>query len=310
MRANRFKVGFETMMDNIYFAQRKTLYKELKPLFESFASANYAIIKGEVLSKQIYGVPDKRRSSDIDILIDKQHLKQWETQLCSLGFTQMNSQNRAENRRNRVLCMAYSHQIPSYHKDKFGFHLNVDLNYDVFWGEYEGSRFSIEEFLSDAQEMDVYGVKVKALTVEKAFIQLLLHHYKEMNSLYHLSHYNCIRTHMFRDIYDMLSYHADVLKFKRVKELAERFCIEDIVYYMLYYTNQVFAGKLDRFVAAFKNPKGSLLLDQYGLCDKERKVWKLSFQDRLDKDDLWELIRGDMTDADLEKIELNNVIFT
>lgn len=42
-----------------------------------------------------------------------------------------------------------------FHKDKFGFHLNVDVNYDIFWGEYEGKHCSIDEFLSDT--VDIFG---------------------------------------------------------------------------------------------------------------------------------------------------------
>lgn len=80
-----------------------------------------------------------------------------------------------------VLCITYSHQIPSYHKEVTGFHLNVDINYDIFWGEYEGQRTSIGDFFTDTVEMNIYGISVKTLSVEKAFIQLILHHYKEMN---------------------------------------------------------------------------------------------------------------------------------
>ena len=57
-------------MDGIYIIQRKLFYKELQPLFDALSSVRYAVIKGEVLSQQIYGVPDRRKSSDIDILID------------------------------------------------------------------------------------------------------------------------------------------------------------------------------------------------------------------------------------------------
>ena len=163
-------------MDGIYIIQRKLFYKELQPLFDALSSVRYAVIKGEVLSQQIYGVPDRRKSSDIDILIDKKNVKFLEEQLHKLGFEQKLPEENAEIRRNRVLCMAYSHQIPSYHKDKLGFHFNVDVNYDIFWGEYEGKRCSIDEFLSDTVDMEIYGVTMKTLPIEKAFVQLILHH--------------------------------------------------------------------------------------------------------------------------------------
>ena len=89
--------------------------------------------------------------------------------------------------------MAYSHQILSYHSDVMGFHLNVDVNYDIFGDEYEGKRCSIEKFLNGTAEMEIHGAAVKPLPIEKAFVQLILHHYKEMNSLYLLSQHNLHR---------------------------------------------------------------------------------------------------------------------
>lgn len=100
------------MTDNIYKVGRKILYKELEPLFVALSPIRYAVVKGEVLSQQIYGDPDRRRSSDIDILIDKKNVKFLEEQLHKLGFEQKLPKDNAEIRRNRVLCMAYSHQIP------------------------------------------------------------------------------------------------------------------------------------------------------------------------------------------------------
>ena len=299
------------MLDNIYVLNRKILYKELQPLFEELASVRYAVVKGEVLSQQIYGVPDRRRSSDIDILIDKKNVKFLEEQLHKLGFEQKLPEDNAEIRRNRVLCMAYSHQIPSFHKDKFGFHLNVDVNYDIFWGEYEGKRCSIDEFLSDTVDMEIYGVNVKTLTIEKALIQLMLHHYKEMNSLYHLSRYNNIRTYMFKDIYDLLICRAKILTSNNVFRLCEKYSIEDIGYYMIYYTKLVFDDIfLNPYVRNLEVAKNVELLESYGLCSKERKQWKLIFHDRLDCEMLPKIILSDMTASDLEKNDRSNNIFS
>ena len=228
-----------SVADNLHIIERKILYKELKPLFEAMSSVNYAVVKGEVLSQQIYGVPDRRRSSDIDILIDKSNVRFLENELQKLGFEQRLPEDPNEARRNRVLCMAYSHQIPSYHKEKSIFHLNVDVNFDIFWGEYEGQHCSIEDFLINTENTEIYGVTVKTLPIEKAFIQLVLHHYKEMNSIYHLSRHNCICTDMFRDVYDMIRNNRNVLTIERVAELSEQYLIGNYVQYMIlsYYIN-------------------------------------------------------------------------
>ena len=95
-----------SVIDNLHIIERKVFYKELKPLFEALSSVNYAVVKGEALSLQIYGVPDKRRSSDIDILIDKSNVRFLESELRKLGFEQQMPEDPNEARRNRVLCMA------------------------------------------------------------------------------------------------------------------------------------------------------------------------------------------------------------
>lgn len=298
------------MRDKLYKIERKLLYKELEPLFAALSSVRYAVVKGEVLSQQIYGVPDRRRSSDIDILIDKKNVKFLEEQLHKLGFEQKLPENNAEIRRNRVLCMAYSHQIPSFHKDKFGFHLNVDVNYDIFWGEYEGKRCSIDEFLSDTVDMAIYGVTVKTLPIEKAFVQLVLHHYKEMNSLYHLSQHNTIRTDMFRDIYDMLIKQHSQLDLNTLQNISVYYVIGIYVYYMLYYTNVIFKSEvLATFLEEIACYRNDELLVSYGLSSKERKRWRILFDNRLDNDSVWYSIKENLTSLDIKKITDNKAIF-
>lgn len=298
-----------TDIDNIYIFERKLLYKELKPLFEALSSKQYAVVKGEVLSQQIYGAPDLRRSSDIDILIDKKNVKLLEEQLQIIGFEQKLPKDSGEARRNRVLCMVYSHQIPSYHKKKLGFHFNVDVNYDIFWGEYEGQRCSIEDFLCDTVDMEIYGVKVKTLPIDKAFVQLVLHHYKEMNSLYHLSQHNPIRIGMFRDVYDMMINYRDILTVEVVKRLCDMYLIGDYVYYLINYIYEVFQNSdFQIYLSELDNYRNEVLLKSYGLCEKERREWKIDFSRRLDNKNLCEEIVTDLNEEDFKKLNLNKLI--
>lgn len=81
--------------------------------------------------------------------------------------------------------LTFSHQIVLWIKEVSSWgQVFIDLNFDSLWGEYEGKRIDIDEFLTDAVEMDIYGVKVKTLPPIKAMIQLILHHYKDMNSIF------------------------------------------------------------------------------------------------------------------------------
>lgn len=298
------------MTDNIYKLKRKLFYKELEPLFKDLSSVRYAVIKGEVLSQQIYGVPDRRKSYDIDILIDKNNVKFLEDLLLKLGFEQKLPDGSTEDRRNRVLCMAFSHQIPSYHKEKFGFQFNVDVNYDIFWGEYVGERIDIDDFLSDIIEIDIYGMQVYTLTPIKTMIQLILHHYKEMNSIYHLAGSNCINYNMFKDVYYLLKNNLEIITLDNLYQISSAYKIIPFVFYVLYYTNQIHSdSELESYVTTFKTQEGGRLLDYYGLTEKERKLWKVDFKSRLETVDLFSLIKNDLSESDIEKLNRNRRIF-
>ena len=75
-------------------------------------------------------------------------------------------------------------------------------------------------------------------------------------------------------------------------------------------TGQVFDDEiLKQYIEAFRTPEGEFLLNCYGLCTKERKEWKYDFQTRLEADNLYELIKDDLTEKDQEKITINKRIF-
>lgn len=304
-----YSVG-EYMINDLYLWQRKILYKELQPLWEALFHINYAVVKGEALSQQVYNEPNKRRSSDIDILLDKKYVILLEIELKKLGFTQLLSDNENEVRRNKILCLAYSHQIPFYQKEKLGFHLNVDVNFDIFGGEYEGERIDIDEFMSDTIEMDIYGCKVKTLPPLKAMIQLILHHYKDMNSIFLLATRKSIRYEMFQDVYYLLKNNLDTITLDKLYAMSLEYEIIPYVFYILYYTGQVFKDSiLQQYIEAFRTPEGELLLDYYGLCDSERKMWRYDFETRLKADNLYNLIKEDLTERDNRKIDINKRIF-
>ena len=298
--------------ENIYVVGRRLLYKELESLWEDLRHIDYAVIKGEVLSKWLYNNLNQRKSRDIDILIDRENIHVVEDALNKRGFVQYLSRAQKENRKNRILCMTSSHQIPSFHKRCFGFDLNVDINFDIFWGEYEGKKCSISEFLRDTNEiMNIYGSNVKTLSLEKNFVQLVLHHYKEMNSLYHLSKWHAIRKERFKDILYILKNNKEILSEEKVFELSDTYDIAPIMYYLLYYTEKVFPNEfLKSYLKKFDCVKDGHLINYYGLCAAERRKWKIPFEERLDNDFIWERIQGDISQNDQKKLALNNSIFT
>ncbi|MGL5381778.1 nucleotidyltransferase family protein [Clostridium sp.] len=298
-------------MDKIYELKRRLLYSELAGIWHSLENVDYAVIKGEALSMQIYGEPHSRYSGDIDILIDRSNVKRLEKELLIAGFIQDNTKDTVEDKRKkRILCFTHSHQIPPYSKEKLNITLNVDVNFDIYWGEYEGKRIDIKEFLNENEKINLFGSNIKVLSLEKAFIQLILHHYKEMNSIYHLLQYNCIRTDMFRDIKDIIKYNPKELSPNNVLRICEKYHLKPYAYYMLYYAQLVFQSEeLSSYIELLENKEGYSLFDKYGLNEKERKKWKINFEKRLNNDQVYKIIGKDMNEKDWQKLQLNKEIF-
>ena len=79
---------------------------------------------------------------------------------------------------------------------------------------------------------------------------------------------------------------------------------------MLYYTRLLFHDRvLDDYIEAFKTQEGIDLLNCYGLNDSERREWKYNFSTRLNSKNVYELIKNDLTEKDLKKININRRAF-
>lgn len=274
-------------------------------LFDSINSVKYAIVKGESLSFFAYNSFNKRLSKDIDVLVEKNDVKIIERELLHRGFSQP-----THSRADEILAFSYSHQTIPFIKEYGSIFVEIDLNHNLFWGEYTGKRVDIDQFLSDTIEMEIYGVKVKTLPPLKAMVQLILHHYKEMNSIYHLADHDCINYNMFKDVYYLWKNNKNDITLERLSSLCQEYEIIPYAFYVLHFTNWIFKDKeLQKDVDALRTAEGEYYLDYYGLAEKERKPWKVDFQTRLETDNLYELIKDDLTEEDIEKLERNRRIF-
>lgn len=235
------------------------------------------------------------------------HVALWQRYLH--GYSDLQS-DMLKKRHNRILCLSCSHQLPVFCKRIYNDFLYFDLNFDIFWGEYEGKRIDIEKFLSDTKEMDIYGVKVKTLSPMKALIQLILHHYKDMNSIFLLATRKSIKYDMFKDIYYLLMNNLDAISLNKLYTASMEYEIIPYVFYVLYYTGQIFDDQiLKQYIEAFRTFEGEVLLDCYGLCAKERKEWKYDFLTRLVSNNMYDLIKDDLNEKDHEKITQNKRVF-
>lgn len=273
-------------------------------LFEDMKQLNYSVVKGEALSLYAYGKVGERVSADIDILISKKSIKYLEDCLKKNGFSCCCSKE--DNRFLRI----YSHQLGVWSKSITPLDsLSVDINHDLFWGEYSGKRIDVEEFLFDNIEINIYGVKVKAVPPLKMLIHLMLHNYKDLNSIFLLTTRKKIKQTMFLDTYNLIMNNTKNISVEILYNKCEEYQILPYAYYVLYYTGQLFPNKLiNKYIDAFKTEEGVKLLNCYGLSENERKTWRFDFQTRLDSNNIYNLIKDDLNDFDRKKIETNKYI--
>ena len=280
-------------------------FREIKPVLQAF-DFPYAVIKGEALSLLAYGKLGQRTSGDIDLLLSKENTKK-----AALIFEQYNFYRTNRSREHEILMRGFSHQITPYGKITGLVYTEIDINHDILWGEYAGDKTSIDDFLSDAIEISLYNCNTFSLSPIKAFIQLLLHQYRDMNSIYLLAARKKLNISAFRDIFYLLKNNINTIPLKELYDLCDRLQVIPYIYYVLYYTNIVFPDAIiQSYMHAFETEGGIELLNCYGLTNEERKTWKCDFRTRLNSDDIFQLIQCDLTAKDLAKVEYNKTMLS
>ncbi len=288
----------------IYYLCSKSIFDELNK-----KNVPYAVIKGEVLSLLAYNRFGERAYGDIDILVSRNNLNLIERCLHKNYFIQNNRDN-IWARERRLFCLSNSHQLPVYRMKIGKGVLEIDLNFDLFWGEYRGKRVEIDEFLQDRILLNIHGCDIWTIPPLKAMVQLLLHHYKDLNSIFILITKNSINFNAFKDVYYLLKNNIKEISIEKLYNICNRYNIISYAFYVLYYTNLIFKDKiLEQYVKELWTPKGEELLEYYGLCLEERKKWEVDFYTRLDTKDIYSVIKKDLTEKDLSKLNINMRLF-
>ena len=268
-------------------------------------------MKGAALSKTIYMNPSIRISGDIDILIHPKNLDALNALLISHGFKQgkiVNNRIQPFTRKELLFHALFTHQVAPYVKNignPLWPYINIDVNIDIMWGEYEGQT-DMEYVLTQAQQTSLFEFPVQTFIPPMEFIALCLHHYKDMNSLYLLSR-GSLRIGAFCDIYDYLRFVKP--SFTEVHQLSHILGVEPYINACLKLTNILFGDPLILdYIIPQEETFGMDLSDFYGLNDKERKTWNIDIWERLFHPNLPKYIREQLTEDDLKKIKINSIL--
>ena len=301
------KLQRETVFNALCAKER---YRACAPVLEKLeeASIPYAVIKGAVLSQAAYGSVSFRHSSDLDLLVSRSRADALKSILLENGFVQGRVTDAGilpYSRREIIFQAGLSHQTAPFVKhtgNPLCPYVNVDVNLDLFWGESR-RKADMDFVLSETEEAEVCGVRIRKLPPEMEFVSLCLHHYKDMNSLYLLMR-DGLRLDEFCDLYFYL---------KRVRpdipgllSAAERLGAGAYLYYCLFYTGRIFEDPLlEPYLDAFRSPEGEAVLERYGLAEDEYAWWEMPFPERLLSGRLPEYLGSLLGEEKRQKVLLN-----
>lgn len=286
----------------------KIRYNACAGFFKRIKNIPYAIVKGEPLSLYCYGEVGCRTSCDIDILISAKYVNQVESILVDEGFIQKKvGENDKERRVNSIYCLMHTHQTLPFEKEVGCYNVEIDVNFNILWN----SRIDIdiEKFLMNTEEINVYGQVIKCLQIGEAFVQMCLHHYKEMNGIYFIVSKKRINTTHLKEVYYFL-FNNRKLSPHDIETISDALGVKKYIYYMIYYANKVVNNNfLEPYLNRLYSKEGEYLLDKYGLTEQTQKKWKFSFEELIVCEDLSQLIENDLTQEDRKRIEMDFAIF-
>lgn len=304
------KLKAENLLNKICINER---YKACAAVFREFKENNIscAVIKGAVLSAAAYNNPFCRQSGDIDILINRKDIDNIKEIMLRNGFVQGKiTENGVEpfSRKEILFQTAMSHQTAPFVKksnNKICPYINVDLNFDIMWGESE-TKADMEFVLQNTMETAILGVTFNKLSPEMELISLCLHHYKDLNSIYLLYERGLTLSHLCDIYFFIKNCNID-------SEAFYNYCLKlnvgKYVYYCLYYTNLIFDDEIiKKYMLLLHSTESDSILNSFGLSDKERQSWDVDFFTRLFDLNIREYLDNTLSKEALNKIQINQTL--
>lgn len=268
----------------------------------------YVVVKGAVLSLRIYGNITARFSSDVDLLISRKYADVVKDCFIEHGFVRgrvVGNKIIPYSRREMIFQATHSHQMSPFvfsTGNKICPFVNYDVNMELFWGE-SGRHTDMELFLSDTIPMKLCDTEIQTLPVEKEFVALCLHHYKDLNSVYLLAERGVRLSHFF-DIYGYLL--TQKPNYEKLRNVCDSIGATKYVYLCVWYAYELFGQPfIKKYLEVLKTADGEKLLGFYGLNESDRRPWGMSLAERVFDETFSERFAKTLTDRDREIIRMN-----
>lgn len=248
----------------------------------------YAVRKGAALGEHVYTDRALRRTSDLDVLINRSDAHQVAAVLNELGYEQgriapdgrsvqtLSRQAQGFWRLHVNNALPF-HRIPGRSDIPY---FGVDMCFDLFQRR-SGSSAPVGELLDRATEVDLCGVPSFMLSLPDQLIDTCAHLFKEATNLYYIEHERDLQLSKFLDVALLAGRVTQAGAWEQTVTRVREYNAVQQIYFALHYTAQVFPDTVDPAVLDDLRPSDCSYLDQYGGGGHEVFQWETPFFERL-----------------------------
>lgn len=196
-------------------------------------------IKGIVLTSLLYNDMGLRRSSDIDILIKKEHLESLTSELVQLGYPGVAEEEKYQisDRKNRVVDfhLSFKKDYPIVKSVMLNLHWDI-LPSSGHLLRLHGTKIPslIEDFWRKASIRKISNEEVLTLSVEDLFFLSAIELYKDMMFYRHF----LLKRNI--DISRILYLFGKQINWEEIAKRSDIYGIKGLIYYILYANKEIF----------------------------------------------------------------------
>jgi len=301
------------LLEKVNLLKQKALYKELGGLFHELNQRTipYVHIKGITLAIAAYWKPGYRSFNDIDLLIDKRDRKVLTEILQQHGFNQekltVDHNMVSYSNLDKMYYIVNTHQLAPFIKktsNPLCPYISIDLNFSLLWGEEKNRKIDITSFIEDRVPFTFYGSEFYILNPEKNLLQICLHAYKDLNSIFIMSVKNPYTIKTFHEIYLFIK--NTVIDWNSFILLVKQNGLANFIYTIFYYLSELFEDRDIVCIAARIKPEDSETIHTFGLTEEEKYFWNIDIKDRLCCENLSDKVQSQLTEKHRKKLLHNH----
>ncbi len=260
--------------------------KAIKEISEALEKENavYAFLKGSVLNTTLYSVGD-RISNDTDIMIRADQIQKVTKVLNGLGYIQgkvVEDKIIPATKKELLFSRLNTYELVPFCREEDPKLLpvhEVDINFRL---DNTDINESAEYMLEDTVVLDNGVFPLRTLALEKFFIFLCVHHYREATMVFKIVEGNDLTLYKYMDIHFFLKKYCESVDWNKVKALCDKLGRINDVYATLVYTERLYPETVPENVLKLLEPEDTSFVDSYRGRDNSDEVykWEMPFEKR------------------------------